>query len=262
MPRSNHRIVSLYWANIDKKLVKTQADVFHHLGFEIEQTLETGLNHGVFLDRIMASLGDEDIMLCVDIDCFPTNRDIVNHAFAQAAAGRLIGCSQVSAHIDANRIFTAPMFLALSKRLWQNLGAPSFCETPNGDIAQQVHDCAVQAGVEIEYLAPWACLIPKWSLAGQALYGVGTFYRGGIFHLFQSRTSPFTFAFYKVADDVLQDRETDVLALAQRAMWLYPFANLMTRWTRLLKFNRFHRWKTAWKKRQAERAKAGPEIKD
>ena len=256
MPRSNRRIVSLYWANIDKRLVKTQADVFRHLGYEIEQTLETGLNHGVFLDRVMAGLDDDDIMLCVDIDCFPTNRAIVEHAFAQAQAGRLIGCSQVSVHIDPSRIFTAPMFLAISKRLWLSLGSPSFGTTPNGDIAQHVHDCAVQAGVDIEYLAPWACLIPKWSLAGQALYGVGTFYRGGIFHLFQSRTSPFTFAFYKVADDVINNRETDVLALAHRAMWLYPFATLMTRWTRLLKFNRYYRWKAAWKKWQADRTSA------
>ena len=246
---AHRRIVTLYWENIDRRMVRTQADVFRHLGYDIEQTCETGLNHGIFLDRIMAGLKDDDIMLCVDIDCFPTNSAIVEQAFAAAGAGRLIGCSQVSAHIDPNRIFTAPMFLAISKRLWLRLGCPSFCATQTGDIAQTVHDRAAAAGVGIDYLAPWACLIPKWSLAGQALYGVGTFYRGGIFHLFESRTSPFTFAFYAVAEDVLAGRETDVLALAQRAMRLYPLAGLLTRWTRFWKLNRLRRWKQALRRR-------------
>jgi|GEM_PF-1978602 len=246
---AHRRIVTLHWENIDPRMVRTQAAVFRHLGYEIEQTCETGLNHGLFLDRIMSGLGDDDIMLCVDIDCFPTNGKIVEEAFAVAEAGGLIGCAQVSTHIDPSRIFTAPMFLAISKRLWTDLGQPSFCANPTGDIAQTVHDRARAAGVRIEYLAPWACLIPKWSLAGEALYGVGTFYRGGVFHLFESRTSPFTFAFYAVAADVLADRPTDVLALAQRAMRLYPLAHLLTRWTRFWKLNRLRRWKMALRRR-------------
>ena len=246
---ASRRIVTLYWENIDRNMVKTQADVFRHLGYEIEQTCATGLDHGVFLDRIMSGLGDDETMLCVDIDCFPTNSAIVENAFAAAEAGRLIGCAQVSTHIDPNRIFTAPMFLAISKRLWTHLGCPSFCTTATGDIAQGVHDRAVAAGIGIDYLTPWACLIPKWSLAGQALYGVGTFYKGGVFHLFQSRTWPFTFAFSAVAADVLANRETDVLALSQRAMRLYVFAHVLTRWTRFWKLNRLHRWKLALQRR-------------
>jgi len=246
---AHRRIVSLYWQNIDPRMVKTQAAVFRHLGYTIEQTCETGLNHGLFLDRIMAGLGDDDIMLCVDIDCFPTNSAIIEQAFAAARAGHLIGCAQVSAHIDPNRIFTAPMFLALSKRLWVQLGCPSFCATPTGDIAQTVHDHAAAAGIAIDYLMPWACLIPKWSLAGEALYGVGTFYKGGVFHLFESRTSPFTFAFYTVAADVLAGRETDVLALAHRAMRIYPFLPILARWTRFWKLNRVRRWKQALRRR-------------
>jgi hypothetical protein len=234
MSEPKRRIVSLYWDNIDPKMVAAQARVFRHLGYEIEQTCRTGLEHGVFLDEVMAGLGEDDLLLTVDIDCFPTNAAIVERAFAAAASGGLLGCSQVANHIDPTRIFTAPMFLALSRRTWDRLGRPSFRADAEGDVAQRVHDVAVAQGLKVEHLAPWACVIPKWNMAGVILFGIGTFYRGGVFHLYESRVqSPYAFILHTVADDVVAGRETDVLALTRRAMTLYPFEPLITKWRKL-----------------------------
>lgn len=241
MISSNRRIVTLYWENIAPRLVKTQAQVFAHLGYKIDQICKTGADHGDFLDGIIAELGEDDTLLCVDIDCFPTNAAVVEHAFAFAEAGGLIGCSQVTAHIDPDRIFTAPMFLCLTKRLWRQLGSPSFHGSATADVAQNLHDIAVKSGVKIEYLDPYACVIPKWNLAGKALFGVGTFYRGGVFHLYESRKSPYTFVLYAVAEDILANRQTDILALCHRAMRIYPFDRMLTRLNRIFRIYKLRR---------------------
>jgi hypothetical protein len=227
--------VALYWDNIDPKLVTAQAKVFGKFGYQIEQICKTGLQHGDFLDGIMAELTEDETVLCMDIDCFPTNREIVERAFLAAENGGLLGCAQVASHVDPLRIYTAPAFLALSARTWRALGRPSFKAHANGDVGQTVHDVAVAAGVRVEYLYPWACVIPKWTLADQALFGSGTFFQGGVFHLFESRASLYAFVAHQVADDVLAGRDTDVIALCQRAMRRQPFEPMFARWTKFKK---------------------------
>ncbi len=236
------RIVTLYWGNISPKLVDAQARVFKHLGLPIEQHLQTGLEHGVFLQGVIDSLADDEIMLCVDIDCFPTTIDIVLHALEVARSGGLIGTAQVSEHIDKARMFTSPVFMAISKALWLSLGRPSFLADKTGDVAQHVHDAALKAGTKIEYLMPFASLVPRWSLPDQTPYGTGTFYRGGIFHLYESRVSPYSFALFAVAEDVIAGRKTDIVALSRRVMARYPVSFLLTKWNRAKRMRKLRLW--------------------
>ncbi len=236
------RIITLYWGNISARMAEAQARVFKHLGFRIEQHLQTGLEHGAFLQGVMESLADDEIMLCVDIDCFPTNCNIVAHALSVARSGGLIGTAQVSEHIDKARMFTSPVFMAISKALWLSLGCPSFLADKTGDVAQHVHDAALNAGVKIEYLMPFACLVPRWSLPDQTPYGTGTFYRGGIFHLYESRVSPYTFALYSVSEDVVAGRQTDIIALSQRIMARYPVSFLLAKWNRIKRMRKLRLW--------------------
>ena len=98
--RLMNRIVSMYWDNIDRRVVDAQRRVFEHFGFSIDQQERTGWGHGAFLDEYMAGLGEDDVVLLMDIDCFPLNREIVDKAFAAAREGRLFGCAQSSNHID------------------------------------------------------------------------------------------------------------------------------------------------------------------
>jgi hypothetical protein len=226
------RIASLYWDNIDPRVVEAQRKVFAHFGLAIEQRERTGLNHGDFLDAFMAEIGEDDVALLMDIDCFPLNREIVDKAFAAAREGRIFGCAQSTNHVDPDRIFVAPMFMAISRRTWDNLGRPSFRPDAQNDVAQRLNEIAVDAGVGIEMIYPWATIVPKWRLGDIALYGVGTFYRGGVFHLFESRWTPFSYILFDVADAVLNDRPIDYAALMRKALARRGDQRWARRWTR------------------------------
>jgi hypothetical protein len=236
-----NRIVALYWDNIDRKVVAAQRDVFAHFGFQVDQRLRTGVNHGDFLDAYMEELGEDDVALLTDIDCFPLNREIVERAFARARDGAIFGCAQSSNHIDPDRLFVAPMFMAISRRTWDTLGRPSFQPDAQNDVAQRLNDWALARGVEIEMLMPFGAIVPKWRLGDVGLYGVGTFYRGGVFHLFESRWTPFAFLLFDVADAVLHDRAIDYAALMRKALatrgsqkWARRFA----RWRKMIWWRR------------------------
>jgi len=238
------RIVALYWDNIDPRIVEAQRAVFAHFGYAIDQRERTRVNHGDFLDAFMAELAEDDVALLTDIDCFPLNREIVERAFAAARDGRIFGCAQSTNHVDPDRLFVAPMFMALSRRTWEALGRPSFKPDAQNDVAQKLNDIAAARGVEIEMLLPWACIVPKWRLGDVGLYGVGTFYRGGVFHLFESRWTPFAFILFDVAQAVLTDRAIDYAALMMRALntrgdqkWARRFA----RWRKAIWWRRLKR---------------------
>ena len=212
------RIVSLYWDNVDRRIVEAQRRVFAHFGLAIDQRERTGLRHCDFLDSYMAEVAEDDVALLVDIDCFPLNRAIVDRAFAAARAGRIFGCAQSRNNIDPERLYVAPMFMAISRRTWDRLGRPSFCPDAGNDVAQALHDRAVAAGVEVEMLYPEACVAPKWRLGDFAVFGIGTFYVGGVFHLFQSRRKAYEFILLEVAEATIAGRPIDVLGLIDRAL--------------------------------------------
>ena len=238
------RIVSLYWDNIDPRLIGAQRDVFAHFGFDIDQRERTGLNHGDFLDGYMTEIGEDDVALLMDIDCFPLNREIVDRAFAAARAGRIFGCAQSTSHVDPDRLFVAPTFMAISRRTWDGLGRPSFRPDATNDVAQRLNELATAAGVDTEMLYPWGCIVPKWRLAEIALYGIGTFYRGGVFHLFESRKTPFSFILYDVAAAVLNDRPVDYLALMEKALpqrGNQRWARRLTRWRKAIWWRRLRK---------------------
>jgi hypothetical protein len=238
------RIVSLYWDNIDPRVVKAQREVFAHFGFVIDQRERTGLDHGDFLDGYLAEIAEDDVALLMDIDCLPLNREIVERAFAAARAGRIFGCAQSTGHVDPDRLFVAPMFMAISRRVWDRLGRPSFRPDSSHDVAQRLNEIAAAAGVEIEMIYPWGCIVPKWRLGEIALYGIGTFYRGGVFHLFESRKTPFSYVLYDVAEAVLNDRPIDYVGLMQKALPQWGndrWARRFTRWRKAIWWRRLRR---------------------
>jgi hypothetical protein len=237
-----NRIISMYWDNVDRRVIDAQRRVFEHFGLSIDQRERTLVDHGDFLDAFMTELGEDDVALLMDIDCFPLNREIVDRAFAAAREGRIFGCAQSSNHIDPDRIFVAPMFMAISRRTWDRLGRPRFRSDENNDVAQRLNDIAVKAGIEIERLYPWACIVPRWRLGDVALFGIGTFYRGGVFHLFESRMTPFMFVLFEVADAVVNDRPIDHLALVRKALPLCRYERLAFKLTKLRKAVRLRRW--------------------
>jgi len=239
------RIVALYWDNVDPRIVEAQRAVFAHFGYDIDQRERTGVGHGDFLDAFMAELGADDVALLTDIDCFPLNAEVVERAFAAARAGKIFGCAQATNHVDPDRLFVAPMFMSLSRQTWDALGRPSFRPDAQNDVAQRLNEIARERGVEIEMLLPWGAIVPKWRLGDIGLYGLGTFYRGGVFHLFESRSTPFAFLLFDVADAVLADRPIDYSALMAKAL----NTRGSQKWAR-----RFARWRKAiWWRRLKSR---------
>jgi hypothetical protein len=193
----------------------------------------------------MAELGPDDVALLTDIDCFPLNREIVARAFAAARDGAIFGCAQSTNHIDPDRLFVAPMFMAISRKTWEALGRPSFKPDAQNDVAKRLNDIARARGVAIEMLYPWGAIVPKWRLGDVGLYGLGTFYRGGVFHLFESRWTPFAFLLFDVAEMVLADRPIDYSALLTKAL----NTRGSQKWAR-----RFARWRKAiWWRRLKKR---------
>ena len=133
------------------------------------------------------------------------------------------------------------MFMAISHRTWDALGRPSFRPDAENDVAQRLNDIARAQGVDIEMLTPFGAVVPKWRLADIGFYGIGTFYRGGVFHLFESRWTPFSFLLFDVAEAVLNDRPIDHGALMRKAL----AARGSQKWAR-----RFARWrKLIWWRR-------------
>ena len=87
--------------------------------------------------------------------------------------------------------------------------------------------------------------MPKWRLGDVALYGLGAFYRGGVFHLFEARKTPFMFILFEVAEAVVNDRPIDYPSLMQEALERHG----NQRWAR-----RFTRWRKAiWLRRALKR---------
>jgi len=75
----------------------------------------------------------------------------------------------------------------------------------------------LQNRIEIEIFLPSFVCCPKWPLSTKGATGIGTFYRGDIFHLFQSRDNKaYNFAFWYVADCILKDRKIDYIELHRK----------------------------------------------
>ena len=245
------RIVALYWDNIDPRVVEAQRKVFAHFGLSIDQRERTGVSHGDFLDAYMAEIAEDDVALLMDIDCFPLNRADRRQGF-RGGPGRVAFLAARS-----RATISTPTGFSPRRCSWRSRGAPgtssgarASAPMQTNDVAQRLNDVAVAAGVGIELIYPWATIVPKWRLGDIALYGIGTFYRGGVFHLFELRWTPFSYILFDVADAVVNDRPIDYSALMQKA--LSQRGN--QRWAR-----RVTRWKKAiWWRRLRKRLGGAP----
>lgn len=146
-------IISPYMDNIDRRVLDAQRSVFEHFGHEIVQ-YKTEQSHADTLDYLMDTLTD-DVVAFFDIDCIPLNTDIIAQAYELAKRGILVGNAQSSSHIDnGNHAFVAPSFMALSRKLWAEIGFPSFRTTPRSDVGQEITYAAQSHGTEIQMLMP------------------------------------------------------------------------------------------------------------
>ncbi|MDP2226983.1 MAG: hypothetical protein Q8J78_05865 [Moraxellaceae bacterium] len=196
--------------------MQAQAAVFAHFDLPLEQVEQTGKAHGDWMNEVMAALPDDEIVLFVDIDCIPTRKAAVTEAFLAAEKGVLYGVAQVANHKDRDHIYVSPVFMCLSKRVWRQMGSPSFRETDISDAGQHVTRVAQEQGVPVQMSMPTGCLKQVWNLADVGSYGIGTFYQSGLFHLFQARKRRNIRWFLEVASQLQAGERLDPMRLHKR----------------------------------------------
>lgn len=182
---------TLYWDN-GTRLVEAQKKVFEHFGVNVNYTHANGVGHGAWMNRVMDNT-DSDVVGFIDNDCVVTNKDIIDHCAHYAFThNSFIGAAQATNHIKPySHIFAAPCFLFVSKKAYENLGRPTFAETPRSDVAEEFSYLAEEAAL------PYRALYPThferepieglWKLSNFGYYGIGTHFMGGIYHLYQGR---------------------------------------------------------------------------
>lgn len=213
---------SFYRSNIPDVILSGQRAVFDHLGIELRQHHDDKVSHGQWMQRLFETVDDE-IIVVADIDAFPLSRTAFQKICEVARNGGLAGLAQVANHKDPDRIYAGPMFLAVSRATYTQLGAPGLERTPESDVAQLLTDAAAARGVPVHLIYPSGSVQPKWALSDKGMFGIGTFYgEMEFFHLFQSRKRSSVTLFEAVSRDVIagQFRFADYLRImSKRSIW-------------------------------------------
>ncbi len=203
-------VYSLHWKNISPVIIQSQKAVFKYLNIPLTQQEIDCKDHGQWMTEILEHSDDEDIVLFCDVDAFPLNRLAYERSVDHAYSGGVFGLAQFSNHIPTSMIYAGPMFLAVRKNVWIQLGRPNLSASSTADAAEILSINARKSGVPLLLSKPVCCIKTKWALANQGVFGIGTFY-GELeyFHLFESRQRESINLISKVADDVVCARPLD-----------------------------------------------------
>lgn len=209
----------MHWNNISDLILQGQRDVFASLGIELIQERADQIQHGDWMEDVLARHHADDIVVFCDIDAFPLHRDAYLRAVQHAKNDEVFGLAQFSNHKQTQEIYAGPMFMAFRKGCWEKVGRPSLRSSKQFDAAESLSVRAKELGVPIAMSFPTASLIPKWALADKGLFGIGTFYGDcDYFHLFESRKPQYQRIFAAVVADITSARRLDFhhyLSLAQ-----------------------------------------------
>jgi hypothetical protein len=204
----NVEIHTLAWHDTDGKLVQAHTDVCKHLGLNVTYTIQR-LPHGLWMNEIM-NQSKADIVGFLDIDCIPTNKQVVDDAIAYCdERSSFVGIAQASNHIKpCSHIFAAPAFFFMWRETWKELQCPTFSEVPDlGDVAENVSYAAEMAGLRYKTLFPTHYTKDAdegaWHLHTYGVYGIGTHFEGGVYHLYQARMNNNVELFLSMAESVI-----------------------------------------------------------
>ncbi|GKW17953.1 hypothetical protein PEC301937_39020 [Pectobacterium carotovorum subsp. carotovorum] len=205
---SDTRIVTLYWNNVDIRLVDAQRKVFEKFGFHIEQHNIHDMDHGVWMTDILDNTPDNNVVIIVDIDCIPLNAKAVEKAITSAHSGHIYGCAQSANHIDYNYVYAAPMFLALTGRTWREVGRPTLLANKEFDVGGKLTLAAQNSGYSVDLVYPTDYAVPKWLLGNSHVYGLFTIYENDYLHLFESRNQHLIECFIDIASEIISEKQS------------------------------------------------------
>jgi hypothetical protein len=212
---SNKEIkISLHsWATsiINPELILYHQEVFEKLNLPINYTCSDYKGHGKWMESILKSSTSE-VVIFFDIDCIPLNREIVLEAAKYSNDNvSIFGIAQVSNHIPpGDFIFCGASFLAISLEAWKNVGSPPLREFPGYDVGEYLSYLIIKNNKK------YISLLPEYyhEFSGGYLhcfgeYGIGTYYEGGIFHLWQSRNGKYLNYFFSACNNILNNTQLD-----------------------------------------------------
>lgn len=198
-------VFSLHWDNIDPRVPEYQRKIFDHLGVGINQHKINGLDHGEWMDWVLNKYEDLDVIVFFDVDCIPIDWRLITNCIEMAGSGTLVGNMQASNHLDASRVFAAPSFLCVNRKIWKMLGKPSCKAHYDGDVAQMLTDMWQYRKLSTYLLPVTDFEIPKWDLPGcPQAYGIGTTYANANYHLFEVRENANVERFVAKAKEILK----------------------------------------------------------
>lgn len=200
-------VYAMHWDNIPENILKKQRSVFDHLQIELIQENANKISHGTWMNDVIKRKSSDDIIIFCDIDAFPIRRSAYLKAIENAERGAIFGLAQFSNHKKGTDLYAGPMFMAFRKSTWEAMGSPALKSSTDHDAAEVMSALARKGHVDLVLSRPSSCLIPKWALGNEGVFGIGTFYgECDFFHLFESRKPAYEMIFNEVADDVVADR--------------------------------------------------------
>lgn len=197
---------TLAWTSVDPRVIESHKKVMAHFNLPVQYTVED-IPHGLWMDHILEN-APEQVVGFIEIDCVPTNPNIVNICAIYAGKAKsFIGPAQAANHLHNNRhIYAAPCFHFMDRETWARIGK-SYSETDISDVGQMISMEADRLNIPYRTLYPTHFTRPAidgyWALGNYGVYGVGTFFMGGIFHLFQGRLNTNVELFQKVCDSIV-----------------------------------------------------------
>lgn len=203
----NAGIFSLYWDNIDERVPYNQKQVFDHFKMPLQQHKIHGLDHGEWMDWVLNRNEDLDAIVFFDIDAIPLDIKKVMDYITLSMGGTLVGNEQASNHLDASRLFAAPSFLSVNRRVWKRTGKKSCKAHYDGDVAQMLTDTWNYHKVPVKLLPVTGFEVAKWNLPNKPqCYGIGTTYDDATYHLFECRENINIDRFIKKCEGVLNEQ--------------------------------------------------------
>lgn len=235
---------SLYWDNVDPRLVAAQRNVFAKLGYPVTQHHLNGKDHGQWIEEVLNAAGDQEVVVITDIDCIPLTSAAMKKAIDSALSGQIFGCAQSANHLDSSFVYAGPMFLAMTGGTWKKLSAPSMKASAHFDVGGQLTHQALEAGIGVELVYPTEVGVPKWLLGDKGVFGAFTVYERNYLHLFESRNNSLIENFVDLANDICSGQPVDyrkyVIRANQDSHELYG-AKLLKETTFIKKFKKLIR---------------------
>jgi hypothetical protein len=200
-------IHTLSWPNTNTDMITAHQNVCRHLDLNVNYTFQQ-IRHGQWINDIMNN-STSDVVGFLDNDCVPTNRKVVDDAIIWAANNKsFVGTAQVSNWRSTKaHIFASPAFFFIWRETWKSMQCPTFLESENADVAENVSHTADIMNIPYKALYPTHHCVPSheglWKLHNYGWFGIGTHYEGGVFHLYQGRMEKNVKLFVDRCNDII-----------------------------------------------------------